>query len=100
MKEIYDLKHLQALKKLAEYDGYLIEMARKNYPSYYKSKETHSEIKGFTLIQTYPGCSKPVGHFEPYTSGEFINYPHIWKPVYHKQVEREKKINEILGEKD
>jgi hypothetical protein len=75
-------------------------MARKNYPSYYKSKETHPEIKGFTLIQTYPGCSKPVGHFEPYTSGEFINYPHIWKPVYHKQVEREKKINEILGEKD
>jgi hypothetical protein len=93
MKEIYDLEH-SALKH-----DYLIEMARKNYP-YYKSKETHSEIKGFTLVQTYPGCSKPVGHFEPYTSGEFINYPHIWKPVYHKQVEREKKINEILGEKD
>lgn len=93
MKKIYDS---ELLKKVAEYD-YLIQMAQKRY---YKPKETHPEIKGFTLLQTYPGCSKQVGHFEPYTSGEFSNYPHIWKPVYHKQVAREKKINEILGEKD
>lgn len=64
------------------------------------SRPSHPEISGYILLQTYPGCSKQVGHFEPYTSGEFSNYPHIWKPVYHKQVAREKKINEILGEKD
>jgi hypothetical protein len=32
------------------------------------------------------------------TSGEFSKYPNIWKPVYHKEIEREKKINELLGE--
>jgi hypothetical protein len=58
----------------------------------------HPEIKGYILIQEYPGCSKKVGDFEPYTSGEFSKYPNIWKPVYYKEVERDKKIKEILGD--
>lgn len=58
----------------------------------------HPEIKGYTLLQEYPGCNRKVGDFEPYTSGEFSKYPNIWKPVYHKEVEREKKLNQLLGE--
>jgi hypothetical protein len=58
----------------------------------------HPEIKGYILLSEYPGCNKKVGDFEPYTSGEFSKYPNIWKPVYHKEIEREKKINELLGE--
>jgi len=58
----------------------------------------HPEIKGYILLYEYPGCNKKVGDFEPYTSGEFSKYPNIWKPVYHKEIEREKKINELLGE--
>ena len=58
----------------------------------------HPEIKGYTLLQEYPGCNRKVGDFEPYTTGEFSKYPNIWKPVYHKEVEREKKLNQLLGE--
>lgn len=58
----------------------------------------HPEIKGYILIQEYPGCRRKVGDFEPYTSGEFSKYPNIWKPVYHKEIERENKINQLLGE--
>ena len=25
---------------------------------------------------------KPVGYFEPYTTGEFMNYPKNWLPVF------------------
>ncbi len=41
----------------------------------------NKKIKGFTLIREYPN-SKKVGSFEPYTTGEFLKYPHLWKPVY------------------
>jgi hypothetical protein len=58
----------------------------------------HPEIKGYILIQEYPGCRKRIGDFEPYTSGEFSKYPHIWKPVYHKEIEREIKLNKILND--
>jgi hypothetical protein len=44
----------------------------------------HPEIKGYKLLQRYPGCNKEVGEFEPYTRGEFSKFPHIWEPVYHK----------------
>lgn len=88
------------MKQRLTYEDYQRLYLKKLYrdiPTEY-SRPSHPEISGYILIQTYPGCSKQVGHFEPYTSGEFSNYPHIWKPVYHKQVAREKKINEILGE--
>jgi hypothetical protein len=68
------------------------------YFEVYFHNKKHPEIKGYTLLQEYPGCNKKVGDFEPYTSGEFSKYPNIWKPVYHKEIEREKKINELLGE--
>ena len=62
---------------------------------YERMVKRHPEIKGYVLLQEYPGCNKKVGDFEPYTSGEFSKYPNIWKPVLHKEVEREKKLNEV-----
>lgn len=38
---------------------------------------------GFILQKEYPGCKRKVGDFEPYTTGEFLQYPEIWLPVYH-----------------
>jgi len=40
--------------------------------------ETKDKICGFILIREYPGCSKKVGDFVPYTTGEFLGYPEIW----------------------
>lgn len=57
----------------------------------------HPEIAGYILLQEYPGCMRKVGDFEPYTTGSFSKYPHIWKPVYHKHIEREKKIDILLS---
>lgn len=53
------------------------------------------DIKGFILLIEYPGCSKKVGHFEPSTTGEFIKYPKIWKPVFTKRYLRNKKLNDL-----
>jgi len=39
------------------------------------------KCKGFILIREYPN-SRKLGSFEPYTTGEFLKYPEIWKPVY------------------
>jgi len=58
------------------------------------------KVAGFILIREYPGCKKKVGQFEPYTSGEFLNYPQIWRPVYKKSWLRELKINKILGKNE
>ena len=63
-----------------------------------KSYTKHPEIKGYILLVEYPGCGRRVGDFEEYTTGEFSKYPNVWKPVYHKEIDREKKINQILGE--
>lgn len=60
-------------------------------------KYKHPEISGYILLQEYPGCIRKVGDFEPYTTGVFSKYPHIWKPVYHKHIEREKKIDTLLS---
>lgn len=60
--------------------------------------ETKDKICGFILIREYPGCSKKVGDFVPYTTGEFLGYPEIWKPVYKKSWTRILKINKILGD--
>jgi len=38
---------------------------------------------GFKLIKTYPGCNKPLGYVEPYTTGEFFKYPEFWMPQYN-----------------
>ncbi len=59
----------------------------------------HNEIKGFVLIADYPGNNKPIGYFEKYTNGKFMNYPHLWKPVYYKDVIRERRLNEIFDNK-
>lgn len=37
---------------------------------------------GFILIRTYPGCIRKVGAFEPFTTGEFLQYPGVWHPIY------------------
>lgn len=59
-------------------------------------KEKHPLYKGFKLIRNYPGSRREVGDFEPYTSGEFLKYPEIWEPVYHDDVSRDLKIDDIL----
>jgi hypothetical protein len=40
---------------------------------------------GFILLVEYPGCRKRRGDFEPYTTGEFMAYPKIWKPVFKSE---------------
>jgi hypothetical protein len=54
----------------------------------------HPEIKGYILIADYPGNGRKIGHFEPYTRS-FSGYPHLWKPVYHQDVLRDKKLKEL-----
>ena len=49
-------------------------------------RRKHPEIKGYILI---------AGSFEPYTSGEFSRYPHLWKPVYYDDVIRDKKLKKL-----
>ena len=53
------------------------------------------DIKGFILLIEYPGCRKKVGDFEPCTTGEFIKYPMIWKPVFKKSYIRNNKLNDL-----
>jgi hypothetical protein len=55
----------------------------------------HPEIKGYILIADYPGNSRKIGHFEPYTTVSFSGYPHLWKPVYHQDVLRDNKLKEL-----
>lgn len=55
----------------------------------------HPEIKGYVLIMDYPGNRRPLGTFEPYTSGLFNKYPHIWKPVYYEDVIRDNKLKQL-----
>ena len=91
-KEYLDLIELQARADLQ------IAIAKASMTPIQMIIKKHPEIKGYTLLQEYPGCNRKVGDFEPYTSGEFSKYPNIWKPVHHKEVEREKKLNQLLGE--
>jgi hypothetical protein len=56
----------------------------------------HPDIKGYILIREYPNCNRRKGDFEPYTSGQFSNYPEIWQPVYHKEYIRDQKLKKIL----
>lgn len=53
------------------------------------------DVKGFILLIEYPGCRKSVGDFEPRTSGEFLKYPKIWKPVFTEQYIRNRKLEEL-----
>lgn len=55
----------------------------------------HPRYKGFILIAEYPGCRRKKGDFEPYTSGEFLKYPDVWKPVLHDDVARDEKLNQL-----
>lgn len=41
---------------------------------------------GFILIKQYPNCRKPLGYFEPFTTGEFLKYSEFWKPVYKSEL--------------
>jgi|CXWL01.1.fsa_nt_gi hypothetical protein len=58
---------------------------------------TKQKCKGFVLIREYPNCRKKIGSFEPFTTGEFLRYPDIWKPIYESEiiVEVERHIIEI-----
>lgn len=58
-------------------------------------RRKHPEIKGYRLIMDYPGNQRPLGAFEPYTSGEFSKYPKIWEPVYYEDVIRDKKLKQL-----
>lgn len=54
----------------------------------------HPIIKGYKLIRAYPGNHR-IGIFEPYTTGLYSNYPEVWEPVYHDDVVRDKKLEEL-----
>lgn len=41
------------------------------------------KLIGFILLIEYPGCRKKIGDFESFTTGEFLSYPQIWKPIYN-----------------
>ncbi len=58
-------------------------------------KRKHPKIKGYKLIMDYPGNRRPLGTFEPYTTGEFSKYPQIWMPVYYDDVIRDKKLKKL-----
>lgn len=47
------------------------------------------------MRRRHPGNNRPLGTFEPYTTGEFSNYPKVWKPVYYDDVIRDKKLTEL-----
>lgn len=58
--------------------------------------ENTKKCKGFILLREYPNCGRKVGSFEKYTTGEFLKYPEVWKPVYESEfVETEKHVIEI-----
>ena len=61
--------------------------------------QTSEIYEGFILLIEYPGCNRKVGDFEKYTTGDFLNYPKIWKPVYTKKYMRDEKIETILDGK-
>lgn len=63
--------------------------------SWFPVKRKNPEIKGYKLIVDYPGNQRPIGSFEPYTSGEFSKYPHIWEPILWEDVAREKKLSDL-----
>ncbi len=43
---------------------------------------------GFRKIAKYPGNRLPLGVFEPYTTGELLQYPDVWEPVYDHPVNK------------
>jgi uncharacterized protein (DUF952 family) len=55
----------------------------------------HPKIKGYVLIADYPGNRRPIGYFEPYTTGLYSKFPHLWKPVYYKDVIRNEKLEKL-----
>jgi hypothetical protein len=59
-------------------------------------KRAHPLIKGYKLIAPYPGLNRPLGFFEPYTTGLYSNFPHLWEPVYWQDVVEYMKIDKIL----
>ena len=58
-------------------------------------KRRHPRIKGYILIAEYPGMARPLGTFEPYTTGLYSKYPSVWKEVYHEDVVRDEKLKEL-----
>lgn len=68
-----------------------------------KTRKMNKEIKAFKLIKKYPGCNKPLGYVEPYTTGEFLEYPEFWEPIYRESektiVVGDKKIKVVIGKK-
>jgi hypothetical protein len=43
---------------------------------------TNESPLGFILIRNYPGNIRKIGSFEQFTTGEFLQYPGVWHPVY------------------
>lgn len=60
------------------------------------------KVIGFKLKVKYPGCNKEIGYFEPLTTGEFMNYPDIWEPVWVDDTSKEinKESNVVNYTKD
>ncbi len=54
----------------------------------------NKKCTGFILIREYPN-SKKFGYFEPFTTGEFLKFPDIWKPVYESIESTEDDFNPI-----
>jgi hypothetical protein len=55
----------------------------------------HPRIKGYVLISDYPGNRRGLGYFEPYTTGLYSKYPHIWKEVLYDDVVRDEKLKKL-----
>lgn len=62
---------------------------------HYLNKDKIMSIISFKLIKKYPGCKHELGYIEPYTTGEYVDYPEFWEPQY-KQI-----YNKVsIGNKD
>lgn len=59
------------------------------------SSNMSNKYLGFRLLIEYPGCNKKVGDFEPFTTGHFLRYPKIWKPIYTEREIRRQKLNKL-----
>lgn len=66
-------------------EGY-IEITFEQFEKYVlkQDKNMAKKITGYKLIKKYPGCKKELGYIEPYTTGEFSQYPEFWEPVYEE----------------
>ena len=55
----------------------------------------HVNNNSIFVHKQLPNNRRALGSFEPYTTGQFSRYPHLWKPVYYDDVIRDKKLKKL-----